>query len=509
MPNYLEPVNDVISPLLLATVNASLPEGSPVPNHNPQYIAEGVETSIELIDVVDLWVTFVHEGAGYKNALGYYSYPTNNPPATKEDISNYQIVFPNVSYAGSGGGLQSGNKVYLGRFQPGTTVAWFIIPDGWRNGSQTVVPHDEYGKRVKFSDKELNTFASAANRSHIALLADEAQEILLMGMEDISRPGGDKDFNDAVFYVTANPFSAVNTDDLADTQISGPDEDNDGIPDEFDEDSTDPDVASSSFYPVEGQTYTLAFEDFWPDQGDYDMNDLVLDYTFTEFRNGANKVVKLRGTFTVRAIGAGFRNGFGFELPVSPSVIESVSGNGIFDNYLTFNSNGTESGQSNAVIIAFDNAYGVTNKPGGGFVNTEDGDSYTTPGTINVDIRFNTPQNSSALGTAPYNPFVIKNQQRGYEIHLPDQEPTDLANVSILGTGKDDSNPGIGRYYKTANNLPWALNITTSFQYPIEKLPINTAYTRFQQWAEGGGASFTDWHTNQSYRNTQRIFDSQ
>ena len=48
-------------------------------------------------------MTFVSEGASFKNALGYYVYNTNNPPATTSAIDSIFVVFPNASTTGSGG----------------------------------------------------------------------------------------------------------------------------------------------------------------------------------------------------------------------------------------------------------------------------------------------------------------------------------------------------------------------------------------------------------------------
>ncbi|MFZ4475288.1 MAG: LruC domain-containing protein [Saprospiraceae bacterium] len=45
----------------------------------------------------------------------------------------------------------------------------------------------------------------------------------------------------------------------------------------------------------------------------------------------------------------------------------------------------------------------------------------------------------SALGSAPYNPFLIAHGDRGVEIHLPLHPPTDLAQFSLFGTLDDDS----------------------------------------------------------------------
>ncbi|MDD3665836.1 MAG: DUF4842 domain-containing protein, partial [Bacteroidales bacterium] len=71
----------------------------------------------------------------------------------------------------------------------------------------------------------------------------------------------------------------------------------------------------------------------------------------------------------------------------------------------------------------------------------------------------------------------------------------------------DSSVPASGRYYKTASNLPWAINILDVFDYPNEQTEITEAYLKFGQWAESSGQQFYDWYENQSgYRNQQNIY---
>ncbi|MEZ4931643.1 MAG: hypothetical protein R2788_05880 [Saprospiraceae bacterium] len=41
----------------------------------------------------DVYLTFLHEGAGYKNTLGYYYYDADNPLASEADLVKI-IVFP-------------------------------------------------------------------------------------------------------------------------------------------------------------------------------------------------------------------------------------------------------------------------------------------------------------------------------------------------------------------------------------------------------------------------------
>ncbi len=505
-PNYLEPVGDVVDQSLLNVIANSLPEGQPVPEYNPQYIAGGTNANTKLTDDCEVWVTFVHEGAGYRNALGYYTYPTSSPPASVDDIDDFYIIFPNVSFQGSGGQLQTGDKVYLGSFVEGTSIGWFLVPNGWESGTQQV-EYQGAGFDIRYSDKAFNTFTSPEFRNHVVLLQDPDAELLLLGIEDINRPSGDNDFNDAMFYLTATPFEAVDRTGIVEVQNEVNDSDGDGIGDNADSFVDDPDIAFISYFPAADQFATLAFEDQWPNKGDYDMNDLVIDYNFTEYRNAANKVIKLRAHFKLRAMGAGYRNGFGFEMDIPASAVTNVDGQSITENYIQLAASGVESGQNKAVIIVFDNGYKVMSNPNGGFVNTESGQPFIQPVDLQIDITLANPLPSGDLGTAPYNPFVIGKMQRGVEIHLPDQLPTQKADMSLMGMGDDDSNPGLSRYYKTANNLPWGINIADSFQYPIEKERINQAYLNFNNWAQTGGSVSTDWFEDKAnYRNSSKIY---
>ena len=88
-----------------------------------------------------------------------------------------------------------------------------------------------------------------------------------------------------------------------------------------------------------------------------------------------------------------------------------------------------------------------------------------------------------------------------------DHPPTDLANLSLLGTGSDDSEPAAGRYYVTKNNLPWAMDMTDPFDYPVEKSEITQSYTKFIPWGESSGQTYYDWFKPKAgYRNTQFIY---
>ena len=291
------------------------------------------------------------------------------------------------------------------------------------------------------------------------------------------------------------------------------DADGDGVPDAEDAYPTDPTRAFNNYYPASA-TSTLAFEDLWPSKGDYDMNDIVVDYQFKNVINTENKLIETFATFTLRATGASFYNGFGFQLSSNniPNSAMQVTGSAIHENYVMLNANGTEQGQNKPTIIVFDNAFDVLRYPGSGYgINTIPGITYSTPVTITIHITY-TPNTYTAadLDITHFNPFIIVNKERGKEVHLPDYAPTALANPAYFGTGDDKSNPSQGKYYKTANNLPWALNLSSTFSYPIEKAEITKAYLHFIDWVVSNGTDYTDWYTNTApgYRNNNNIYSS-
>ncbi len=209
VPDNLETTSDVIGQDFLNDISTALPEKKPVPDFHPEYIVQKNETDIVLKAGADLWITFVNEGAGFTNALGFYTYPASSPPKTTADIKTRTIVFPNVSAEGSGGGLKTGNKVYLGWFDANTAVGWFVVADAFKDGKMT------QGKYILYSEAALNPEKTENLKPHTVLLKDANRAKLILGFEDVLRDqGSDQDFNDLTFYITASPYDAVKTEDV-------------------------------------------------------------------------------------------------------------------------------------------------------------------------------------------------------------------------------------------------------------------------------------------------------
>ncbi|GAB2691393.1 hypothetical protein GCM10027037_13330 [Mucilaginibacter koreensis] len=493
-PAYLEPNPDVISSGLLSYVNASLPEGKPLTTTHPDYLKTSATSDINVTATSDVWITYVSEGAGNMNSLAYFTYPTGNPPTDVSNISRATIIFANASGYGSGGGLKSGDKVKLGRFNAGTSIGFVLIQNAW-TGSGITVSNTKY-----YSDYLLNPETNVNSKKHTVTLYDDVHKLFLIGFEDLNRQGtSDDDFNDLVIYASANPVTAISTGGVPEIDKGG-DADGDTVPDELDAFPNDASRAYVSYYPSQTGYATIAFEDNWPFKGDYDLNDLVVNYRYTFTSNYKNQVVDVTGEFAPVASGATYRNGFGVQLPVLASEVQSVSGqqNNI-SNYITFAGNGVEAGQSKAVIIPFDNSEAlIKNSDNSSFVNTTNSKSKVLGAAATIKVTFNSPIDAARLLVSSFNPFLISNLRREYEVHLPGYAPTDKVNMKLFGTADDASAPASGKYYISSANWPWALNFTTQFSYPIEGEAINAAYLHFSDWASSGGTNYPDWYSNTS-----------
>jgi LruC domain-containing protein len=434
-----------------------------------------------------MWGTSPHQSASITGSYGARSSALSNSGQTAEVISPWVTVTQNTqaSFRYSKNNSSSNNvqiQVVAIAIDGSETIVWGPQPvnTGNQNATFNITMNGDYQFKYEFL-----TGGGGATRGHL---------------DDIVIPG---------VYV-ADPSQNPGGNGICALAGAIQDADGDGVADADDSYPNDASKAFNNFFPGENSFNTLAYEDLWPSQGDYDFNDLIVDYRFNEVTNADNDIVEVQATLKVRAVGGSLNNGFAIQFDnLSPSDISSVTGQEIVGSLFSTAANGTENGQTDAVIPVFDSTENVINRQGGGsFFNTipVTGGSGTSE-TINLVISFNSPQPS--IGNAPYNPFLIKNQIRGEEIHLADKEPSDLADTSLFGTLEDDTNQGIGKYYKTENNLPWALDINSEFDYPVEGADIIEAYSNFPQWAQSNGVNFPDWYSNSApgYRNNSKIFN--
>lgn len=268
------------------------------------------------------------------------------------------------------------------------------------------------------------------------------------------------------------------------------DKDADGVPDGTDIDDNDATVAFASYFPSAGGWGTYAFEDMWPELGDYDVNDMVLGFRVTYFSNAANLVTKIRLDYNLRAAGSTYSIGTAFQLDrVQASNVISVTGRTLNGSApFATNANGTEVGVSLAVIPIVNNLQDPLSFPH--FLNTVNSNHRETSNNY-LDVKFTTPVLPADLSMAAFNLFIVANS-REREVHLPSYSGTSKFNAS-LASGHNVSPTD---NFKTNQGMMWAIMLPEYFKYPSERNSIIKAYTRFTAWATSGGVTNTDWYSS-------------
>ncbi|MDB5012998.1 MAG: hypothetical protein JWQ25_1200 [Daejeonella sp.] len=507
LPKYLASTTDVIDVNFLSAINSLLKTN--VSLTNPNVVGADNVSVLNITKQSDVSITYVSSSAAFYNTLGYYTYNTaTGPPSKASDISKMTYIFPNCRYTETKKetGIKAGNKVNLGSFPAGTSIAFVIFQNAWNTSGINT------GAAKFYSNSALNPESNTAIKRHTILLHDVARDVYIVGFEDQLRTSTDNDFNDVVVYASASTKDAISDFNVPNLPTPS-DIDGDGVLDISDQFPSDPSRAYISYFPSQSNWGTLAFEDNWPSKGDYDLNDLVVSYRYSFTSNANNSIVDLKGDFAIAAAGATFKNGFGVQFPFAANLVSEVTGQHLTAAYISKSANGLEAGQAKAVIIPFDDHTSlIKNTSGSFFINTENDRSKVKGDTVHVQIQFTSPQPSATIGLAPFNPFLISDQRRGYEIHLPGYLPTDKVDSKLFGTVADRSNPLIpSTLYKTDLNWPWALSFTETFIHPIEMQSIDKGYLHFLDWASSTATPkpYSDWYSNTSvgYRDPKFIYN--
>lgn len=390
------------------------------------------------------------------------------------------------------------------------------------NGATLLVAYKASGNSYAFSD----TFPNLTTGQIISIdgfdpMGNSGKPPRLKSQTFLSVDGGANYWNvhtSCSEYILGNiygPFEVVGFTDGQSRRCENicVDTDGDGCCDDVDAFPNDPNLCDATYIPGENTYASFAYEDLWPTYGDFDFNDMVINRNTVLYLDPNGDVVEADHSFELAAAGAGQQNGFGFRMPgVSPADVSMVtSSRPSTQNYTTIESNGVEAGQSDAVVIVFENWKEiVTMTQNGKFYNTNPAEGLGYSDSIVIHVEFATPQ--PVANVLEIDPFLIKDgakqMNRDIEIHLPWYGPTDLVDDTYFKTRNDwSAYPGVGNNYVDSGNIPWAIETAGgAFEWPLERVDIRDAYKKFSQWASSG--SPTDWYTNPSngYRDQSLLF---
>jgi len=295
-------IKQTISTALINEINTNLPGGVTVVDKHPEWIRK---SDLETSDSCEITLSFITEGAGYKNALAYYVYNKDSPPNRFSDIQKIFVVFPNASKIGGGGRLAAGDTIKLayeelttetvsGRkialtsnyvFPEDKGIGFVCLANQWK-GDGTSWAYLNTNHRMYSSDPALNPEYNDSLKHHCINYRSSVDDSkIIFGFEDLRRDhSSDDDFNDLVFLVTPSPISSINV---------------------------------TSFNSMSKQSYNghILCEDIEEVISDFDYNDLTLKYYITEHVDDDGKIGCLYMKFQGKHRGALYNHDFGVIIP--------------------------------------------------------------------------------------------------------------------------------------------------------------------------------------------------
>jgi len=161
--------------------------------------SDTAQKRVELIQDSEVYVTYLAEGAGYRNSVAWYSYSVFSPPTAGSQLELHTL-FPDVS----SDVLTPGNRLKLQdeKFPKGTVIGFVLIINGWQG-------YVDFDKEKLYTDYNLN---ANKRQQHILFMEKTCGELVLAFEDNISLSDtADADYNDIIFTVADNNVNALNT----------------------------------------------------------------------------------------------------------------------------------------------------------------------------------------------------------------------------------------------------------------------------------------------------------
>ncbi len=485
----------------------------------------------------------------WNSSLGYYYYQEGHAPSSLSQ-ANVILLFPNTQdglYTHSAGitesartkGVERGTCVQLKyypniatgskagettTFPANTRIGFVLACNTWTNRQNvfSCLNDSPYrattskGLSINTSGNAFTSGGSGINDPRRAAIY-RYDDYVLFSFEDHQ---DDQNYSDVVFTLRSNPVEAI-TDIVKVDEIKTP------------------------FYKYKG---IYGFEDIWPTEGDYDMNDLLVKcasegelthYVTTQTSVGSGgttstvthtseqeltKEAFILKTFSNRA---DYTDGLAciLDLPAETSIqtinyyIKPKDANefetytpaaewnkeAIYNQHGSFEYNGYGNGQYNIVRLT-DN------------VKDNLGAEYK------IEIVYNKDSHINKNTRSDIRPFMYIHAGKGtlqeyYEVHIPLEAPTNNVTKTWWSKNADASRPasividgsGRGEFYVRANNLdnylfgpwyPFAIFLAGATETDLHKLldpdnesiPISKLYPHYEDWVQNNGTSYTDWY---------------
>lgn len=486
-------------------------------NMKEQYRAAA---DLKVIKESEISITALGSSTCWNSSLGYYYYDESNPPQSKMDLNVIMLFpntqdgqwprggYPNNNYQGNIGAMRGdaiqlmyypakadGNLDFNNGtpiFPAGTKIGFMLKTNAWgqRGKDYTIIGGGTWNKaqNIWASTTEGLSFApdggkcpnpnGEARSAKFSYTAPNGNKYVVVSFEDAC---DDKDYDDLMFAL--NPANAFDFDDVA--QIE------------------------SRKSTVEG---VYGFEDKWPEAGDYDMNDLMIDckhelewYTHPD---GSKLLNKERFYLTTYHNYITLQNGLAVD--VQCSNLQTIYINKLLPGETQFASENYKMYDKKYYYLS---EIGWDKNESRMWYLTDDitkNENKTTGEGVTWVIEVTYSKGLSKSNTT-IRPFLWRKLNNGkqLEIHLPWVDPTSKADMSLFGTKADKSDPTVKKsngqkmYYVGSDKFPFAFYLEgvsidafreTTLKLDNESRRIDEFFPHFLEWSISDGKRSSDWY---------------
>lgn len=418
------------------------------------------------IESANLFFTFVGEAAWYENGVGYYYYETGKAPASPAELKKF-LILPNASipyHAPYGEKGTAGNNFTAANapaysnmqvqllyvddegnvstdFPAGLTVGFFLVSDAMQSAKAT----DKTFTPTNTTFYSNEAWNPNAEKRFIAL--QSADGSMVFGCEDSK---SDFSADDMLFTLSASPNFALKK--------------NPELP-------VIPEDIVTIQYTTQHSLQTYAFEDIWPNGGDYDLNDVIVEHRRGVTFNQKNFVSEVADTFVaVQPRNSAYcRNAFAVQY--APDLRGTI----------TIPLQSTDEQETHSVVL-FPHAEQAMGK------------------TFVIRRQFTNSLSSGVtkalFDSEDINPFIIVDYVAGQpnrtEVHLPKHQATSMADPEQIGSLDD------AYYLNKDNRHPFAIKLPIVGWRPVtETVTIgstNNSYPLYNKWVDSGCTAEKDWY---------------
>jgi len=331
-----------------------------------------------------------------------------------------------------------------------------------------------------------------------------AQEISWNAGMDVTAYAGDSEPTSLGLVSGTTQLMVSRNNHMSYKGMEATDTDGDGVVDSLDVDPNDANI--SAYASADGR---FLFEDNFPYTGDYDFNDVVVDYQVMGYLDNMGDVRKAVFIITPRNSGAGNPNSLHMRLgELTNSDLSNLNDSSGYGTTITKSPNAVEWELSEE----FNSLNGL------GVIDTTSS-TFTWEQTVRIQSFLYERQgyhyyywvDMVVYGTSSYTNYSYQqweteptNRFRSYKIMaLSFDLPSGYTMADISGdnldifiknqAGKEVHSKAVNPNCQDDDGMPYAINVPNTVKWPKENVAITDKYSKFTSWATSNGTMNQNW----------------